>query len=774
MANKIGRFEIISQISQSFSSRIYKALDPEGGQTVALKVVALERVPDREALIKRVFEEADQAKPLNSPNISSLYGVGDDGDLLLAASEYVQGNSIATMLARKEGFSIWDIQDIARQLCHALEHAQVHKVMHQALEPAKVMVQWDGTVKVLGFGISTMTSSTQDSCSICELQYCASPEQLCGQTCDARSAIFTLGAILYEMATEQKAFPGATSEEVRAAIAEKPPVQPARLKPNLNPVLNQLIMKALAKSPDQRYGSAEELVRDLEQCKSGGARTAAAAAASSATIQPEQQFAASWQRSKAPVASSQASFAPTTVSARVSKARAAAPLSTPKETSTFAVDPLVAERGGSTPQPNKTFSDIDELPPLKQVTLSAAEVAPVEAEIVQGASIAEFKKAGEEKPTIEVRELAEKALAEIRKTPPKLYVFAIAGAVAVIVLIVGTMALHNFYEERREQGAPASAVQALTGAEQDTGASAKAQPSPASRVDSAPPSATETIAPAAGGQTPPSPRKQSAPEAAKEQPSLSTAERTKKAKLRASAASSAWAQVSVDSTPAGAQIVFDGAALCQSPCRLTDIAPGQHTMSASRAGFAAVTRNLSLGRGERATISVELHPLAGIVSVASTPAGAAIVIDGTDTGKLTPSQISVSAAGAHTVTLRRYGYLEASDPIHVELGQTATVNLTLTHLGNTEEIRAANGKFKKMFGREDNSGMGIVSVKTQPKGAQIMVNDRLLEKSSPFDFYLNPGTYVIDISMAGYQTVHRVIKLQEGEKLAIQETLPVQ
>jgi hypothetical protein len=116
--------------------------------------------------------------------------------------------------------------------------------------------------------------------------------------------------------------------------------------------------------------------------------------------------------------------------------------------------------------------------------------------------------------------------------------------------------------------------------------------------------------------------------------------------------------------------------------------------------------------------------------------------------------------------------LEQSSSVNVETGQAASVNLTLTHLGNTDDIRAAGGKFKKVFGRGgDTAGMGIVSIKTQPKGAQIMINNRVLDKTTPFDFYLNPGTYVLDITMSGYKGLHRVISIQEGEKLAIQETL---
>src|SRR5947209_15054158 len=103
MSNIIGRFEIISQIAQS-SATVYKALDTENQQTVALKVIRLEQMQetDREALVKRVFDEAEQAKALSSHNIAALYGVGDEDGQLLGATEYVQGNSVATTLARKD------------------------------------------------------------------------------------------------------------------------------------------------------------------------------------------------------------------------------------------------------------------------------------------------------------------------------------------------------------------------------------------------------------------------------------------------------------------------------------------------------------------------------------------------------------------------------------------------------------------------------------------------------------------------------------------------
>src|SRR5205823_7702467 len=245
MSEKIGRFEIISQLAQSPLATVHKALDTESQQTIALKVVRLDQVKDRATLLKQTFEEADQAKPLSSHNIAALYGSGDEGDLLLAAAEYVQGNSVATTLARKDGFSIWDLQDIARQICHALDHAQVHKVVHHSLEPAKIMVQWDGMVKVLGFGISSMNALAAVSTGVPEVLHYTSPEQLRGEACDHRSALFSLGAILYEMATERKAFAGETAEQIRSAILDTVPPLPHRLKANLSPALSALIMKAI-------------------------------------------------------------------------------------------------------------------------------------------------------------------------------------------------------------------------------------------------------------------------------------------------------------------------------------------------------------------------------------------------------------------------------------------------------------------------------------------------------------------------------------------------
>ena len=279
MSNKIGRFEILSEIAHSDISSVYKATDPENGQTVALKTIKLELLGEQAAtLVKSLLEEAEASKVLNSHNIALLYGAEEVDGVFCASLEYVQGNSVATMLARKEGFSIWDLQDIARQTCQGLDHAHAKNVVHYTLEPSKIMVSWDGTVKILGFGISTMSAlAAQASGTAPGVLHYMSPEQLRGDPLRAPANIFTLGAIFYEMVTERKAFDGEDADQVRQSISEMTPVAPDQINRKIHPALSQVIMKALSKAPEERYQSGQDLVNDLERCKESATKAAAAA-----------------------------------------------------------------------------------------------------------------------------------------------------------------------------------------------------------------------------------------------------------------------------------------------------------------------------------------------------------------------------------------------------------------------------------------------------------------------------------------------------------------
>ncbi len=434
MSNKIGRFEILSELAHSDIGGVYKATDSESSQTVALKTLKLEPLGEQgPALVKSLLEEAQASKVLNSHNIALLNGAEEVEGLFCASLEYVQGNSVATMLARKEGFSIWDLQDIARQTCQGLDHAHAKSVFHHTLEPAKIMVSWDGTVKILGFGISTMSAfAAQASGNPPGVLHYMSPEQLRGDPVGASSNIFSLGAIFYEMVTERKAFQGEDADQVRQSILEMTPVAPDQVNRKLHPALSQVIMKALSKAPEERYQSGQELVNDLERCKESATKAAAAAkpgqpaqkapaqpkpapavsapaakpAPPAATAQPKPAFkpvapvakaaAAGAGRSgpstnsasasglitpdldqAAPVINTSASAdaspetfsinAPSGPSATMSSAATVEP---EYEAPKIHVDPMMDESRQAGAGASRSFSEIDELPPLKEVYIA--------------------------------------------------------------------------------------------------------------------------------------------------------------------------------------------------------------------------------------------------------------------------------------------------------------------------------------------------------------------------------------------------------------------
>src|SRR5271169_2432259 len=183
MSTKLGHFEILSELAKSPTGAVYKANDPENGQTIALKAIQLSAFGESAAALEQaLLAEAESTKVLSSSNITKVNsGAVIDGQFC-APMEYIQGNSIATMLARKEGFSIWDLLDIGRQLSSGLEHARSHNIVHYSLEPSKIMCGWDGTVKILGYGVSSVGNFVQHvSEGVPSILHYMSPEQLLGQ-----------------------------------------------------------------------------------------------------------------------------------------------------------------------------------------------------------------------------------------------------------------------------------------------------------------------------------------------------------------------------------------------------------------------------------------------------------------------------------------------------------------------------------------------------------------------------------------------------------------
>ena len=791
MANKIGRFEILSEIVHSEFSAVYKAADPDSGQTIALKTIQLQMLGDQAPmLVDQIVQEAESTKPLNSHNIALLYGLEEIEGQFCAAMEYVQGNSIGTMLARNEGFSIWDLQDIARQTCQGLDHAHSHRVVHYSLEPAKIMVTWDGTVKVLSFGASSMGAFTcQAAGKAPEVLHYVSPEQLRGDPVDSRSNMFSLGAILYEMVTETKAFAGDDAEQVRQAIHEFTPPAPAEIKSKIHPALSEVIMKALAKSPEERYQSGQDLVNDLERCKESAprkearksaapakglnvpqaAKPAASAVAAPAAHDPAGQptqaraaaAAAGWESAShstqdSPKPPKEMQTSPKDVAQSSLRERASA-LAEAEEAQVkspaHGVDPAMAEAAAKEAGRGPSFSEISELPPLKEIYTPPP---PPPASMPETEQVQQEwnSKAQPDKPKVQPREVARKAVSEIKKTPPRLFAYSIAGALGVIVLIVSMIAWRNHSENSEDEGsteqpAATAASHAVTKPAWNTAQPPIANP--------APPAVPEHIA------------------AGREPNVVSVVPKYNRKKVKAAPVSAPTAipgQLTINSTPEGAEVHIDGRTdpSWVTPFNLPGLAPGQHSVTITRSGYSTESRNIDVASGSKSFLVVQLAQVTAMVAATSEPAGAQLFIDGKDTGRVTPVQIPVDKPGPHTFLVRKQGYLEETSTANLQAGQIFHFAPSLKALGSTDDIKVG-GKFKKLFGGGDTAGMGSLSIKTQPKGAQVAINNRIMDKFSPVDLYLSPGTYVVDVTISGYKRIHRVVEVQKGGKIAMDEVL---
>lgn len=800
MTTMFDRFEIQSELSRSDNATIYKAMDKETNQVVALKTQSLTALGDRaSAYVEGLIAEGELVRGLASQNIVPVYGAGKSDDQFSAAMEYIQGNSVATMLARKEGFSIWDLLDITRQLCAALEHAALDDVTHFSLEPAKIMVQWDGMVKILGYGISKMSLIGAESGSgLGRLTPYCSPEQLRGEPIDLRSNLFTLGTILYEMVAGRRAFNASDVAGLLGQIENEMPPSPSSLNPKIQSAVSAVVMKALAKDPAARYQHARELLDDLEKCKEAGkknvaepkqitppanvavdpAMRAAAAAKFVSTSAGEPiaetgaapSFAApspgviaraaaagvggAVAPKRAPVASNpnQNSGATSTSGARMISdfEVSAAPESlqdSSRHSAPLATDPMMSEgimSAAATGQ-GKSFSDLAEMPPLKEIVYAPPVPEPIE----PSATTVKVYPKKESKPRVQPREVAGKAIKEISTIPPQLMLFSILGAVGLILVV----AILIFFHVRSEDDGSTSAPRPV-----------KSAPAPAA-VPQPPPVAAEA------------PRERIAV-AAEEQPDVSVRrlDRAAKKSRRAAPVAAPVAMIGqavIDSDPAGAQIQIDGKsdAAWVTPFNVGGLSAGKHIVSASKSGYASEIRSLEVAAGVKASLTFRLSPMNALIVVTSSPAGAAVTLDGKPTGRVTPAQFSADK-GSHVVLLRKSGYLDETVTTDLIPGQNFQYAPVLRALGNVEDIKTV-GKFNKIFGHggESTAGMGALSIHTQPKGAQVVINQRLLDKTSPVDIMIGPGNYVVDITMTGFKPFHKVVIVDKGGKTAIDETL---
>lgn len=262
---KLGKYAIKSELRRGAMGVVYLAEDQRLGRPVALKTMS-PSVADDPELLQRFYQEAQSAGQLRHPNIVTIYDIDEADGVPFIAMEFLEGKSLEDIIAARTDLPVVRKVEILVQTCKGLNYAHQHGIVHRDVKPAKIVVLNDGMVKIVDFGIARIAGGSMTRTGrVMGTPMYMSPEQVLGQTVDARSDIFSAGVILYELLTYQNPFGGGDIPSILYMIVEKRPEPLATLVPNCPPPLNSAVMRALARDREERYQSAEDFAFDLQQ-----------------------------------------------------------------------------------------------------------------------------------------------------------------------------------------------------------------------------------------------------------------------------------------------------------------------------------------------------------------------------------------------------------------------------------------------------------------------------------------------------------------------------
>jgi Tol biopolymer transport system component len=290
--SKLGPYEILGQIGAGGMGEVYRAKDPRLGREVAIKVLPASFSADADRL-RRFEQEAKAAGVLNHPNITAVYDIGSNADgAPYVVQELLEGETLRSVLAGGR-LSPRKTIEYSLQIAHGLAAAHGKGIVHRDLKPENLFVTSDGRVKILDFGLAklthqeegsqvtnlpTATAGTEPGVVLGTLGY-MSPEQVRGKPADARSDIFSFGAILYEMLSGKRAFHGDSAADTMSAILKEDPPDLSVTNQAISPGLERIVRHCLEKNPEQRFHSAHDLAFDLEALSGTSATSAGAFAA---------------------------------------------------------------------------------------------------------------------------------------------------------------------------------------------------------------------------------------------------------------------------------------------------------------------------------------------------------------------------------------------------------------------------------------------------------------------------------------------------------------
>jgi serine/threonine protein kinase len=655
---KIGRYEIIGEVGKGAMGVVYRATDPNIGRTVAIKTLRIDiHGTENEEILGRFKNEARAAGMMNHANIITIYDAGEQEGMFYIAMEFIEGQTLQGLLKQAHALPVEKATHIVRQVCAGLDYAHARGIIHRDIKPANIMITGDGTVKIMDFGIAKsggtgMTSTGQ----VVGTPNYMSPEQVKGKPLDGRTDLFSVGVVLYEMLTGSRPFDGENVTSIIYKIVHENPPTPREVV-GLHPGLSAVVMKALAKDPDERFATGAEFGRAVQDY--GWFRTE--------EVRPAPEVIRLDSNSGA-------------IASPAPSAPGSAAAATPATKSTPVLDSTV------------------EAPRL-------ADGPPAPA------------KSGR------------------RST--------IAAVVLLVVLAVG--AYVGLHRTAPPANPPAAEVNA-------------GRESPPAATEAADESTTKPGKHRPGGRE----VARGALEGAKGTPS-------------------ALGDLQISSTPFGASVTIDGKTDPDwvTPFAAKRLMPGRHTVVFTFKGYQPEMRQADVVAGTKLPLYVKLQVAQGFLVLNSDPAGAAIYIDGSDSGQVTPARITVNA-GQHRIALRKEGFKPRVTYADVALGDSFNFAPALAPDGGQPAMSSAPAgqgsspfRRRRLFGK-NASDSGVLDVRTRPRGAEIRLGNTPAPSKSPAKFAVAPGNYTLTLSLPGFKPITRAVQIEKGKMMGVDEVFEPQ
>lgn len=761
---KAGRYEIVGELGRGAMGIVYKAVDPVIGRTVAVKTIRLSEEGTglkRSELLARFQTEARAAGLLTHPNIVVVYDAGEEDGQYYITMELVEGKSLQALLDGGHSFPLPRTLRILDQTCSALQFAHERNVVHRDIKPANLMLTADDTVKITDFGTAKILQfgSTQQTSHVMGTPSYMSPEQVKGRAVDGRSDIFSLGVMLYEMVTGEKPFPGQNITTVIYKIVNEDPVPPRQIDPSIHPGISGVVMKALAKEPEQRYQTCREMLEDLRNYRAQGVAGGnpnstmvmggASPAATIATGNPAGRGLAGHNPSEDD---------PTVIAtARSLSARANSPGQTPVVRRTGTIAPHV---------------DPVEPPKKKSVVGTIFAALLLLAVIVYGAN--------KMKPVF----VAARALhnSQVQESQARNSAGVATGTSADNSGATSPTATMEASDGSKEAAAGAS----------DTNTNADPKPVDPTPEKAAPKKPENSLTPKAAeykGRIEEAISEKGFAGRARLQGTgntltlagkLKPAEHGELLKFLRNAPASVHVidHIEYDDTagsatggsdnnshpvPAagrsaihvvtdviGATAVLHGPlgrvlSKCETPCSFNNLTPQSYSLEVQKDGYQPVQTALEIKGGEAQDQKIQLEPLAKGIFISTQPPGADVFINGAKQSGQTPVTLPL-APGQYNLVLRMQGYEPYSGSIQVKDIQTP-LHVELTERSTTHVAWA--------------------QVNSNPKGAEIIVDGNSTGEFTPARIQVPTGLHTVTLKLNGYQFSKRAFQASEGGTVTV-------